>query len=104
MVLLVHDPTKLDCPLPCTQAHFNPVLNTFHGQEYNDTVPIFPYYSTIIVERKVESFVNTPMTFLSSIGGTMGLILGYSLLSVSLYVIDKMEKSVLCGKIEKMCN
>ena len=91
IVSFLQDPSNHGCPKPCTEEYFNPLISTIHGQESNDTMKLYPYYSAFTVEKKIQTFNNTPITFLSNIGGTVGLLLGYSLLSVFLYVLKIAE-------------
>ena len=88
------------CPLPCTVRTFNPLLNTFHDvyefpDEDTEHLRLFVNYASKTVEKKEEYFIYDLMTLASSLGGTLGLLLGYSLLSILLSMINFLEDSIL---------
>ena len=91
----VKQPEVYGCPLPCTSQSFNPKLNTFYDKETNEFLMIFVYFTTTTVEKKEEYFLYDLMNLTSALGGTMGLLLGYSLLSILLSLIKFLERCVL---------
>ena len=79
------NPSKLNCPLSCLSASYDIRVNFF--QEQSDGLDmghlrIYPYYDTSAVEKKTEILIYDVPKFLSAIGGTLGLYLGLSVLSV----------------------
>ena len=96
----IENSEQYGCPLPCTVRTFNPLLNTFHNvYEFSDKntehLRLFVNYASKTVEKKEEYFIYDLMTLASSLGGTLGLLLGYSLLSISLSIINFLERSIL---------
>ena len=79
------------CPQPCKEESYNPRLQTFKGKTDQPYFTLYAYYSTTKVKRTKEFFVYDAMTILSSLGGTLGLLLGYSILSMMLGLLDKLE-------------
>ena len=96
----IENSEQYGCPLPCTIRTFNPLLNTFHNMyEFSDQntehFRLFVSYASKIVEKKEEYFIYDLTTLASSLGGTLGLLLGYSLLSILLSMINFLECSIL---------
>ena len=93
--MFISQPENYGCPIPCTSHTFNPMLNTFHNYEFENENPhhidLYAYYSSPTVEKKEEYFLYDTMTLASSLGGTVGLLLGYSLLSILLFLINSLE-------------
>jgi hypothetical protein len=76
------------CPLDCKGSSFNPRILYFdNDNNVNGEFMLFPYYETATVEKKVEHLVYDFITLSSTIGGTLGLLLGSSLLSIILTCI-----------------
>ncbi len=86
------------CPLPCQQSVFDTILRYFHkndvenlsGLEKNgENVFYLLYYSnSLVVEERVEMLVYDLGNFLVAVGGNLGLLLGFSCLSVLLSLIN----------------
>ena len=91
----IQKPEVYGCPLPCTSRLFNPVLNTFHDNKTASFVELWIYFVTTTVEKKEEYFLYDTMNLASSLGGSMGLLLGYSLLSILLSLIKFLERCIL---------
>ena len=91
----IKQPEVYGCPLPCTSQSFNPKLNTFHDKENNELIMMYVYFATTTVEKKEEYFLYDLMNLTSALGGTMGLLLGYSLLSILLSLIKFLEHCLL---------
>ena len=71
----------------------SPTVNTFNqGFGSEDLFAIHPYYVTTSVEIKKEYFVYGAITLLTSLGGTLGLLLGYSVLSMTLFCLERIER------------
>ena len=92
----VNEVNKLGCPRTCVSTLYSPTVNTFNqGQDQRkDVFAIHPYYVTTSVEIKKEFFVYDAITLLTSLGGTLGLLLGYSALSMILFCLDRIEKCI----------
>ena len=96
----IENSEQYGCPLPCTVRTFNPLLNTFHdvyefSDEDTEHLRLFVNYASKTVEKKEEYFIYDLMTLASSLGGTLGLLLGYSLLSILLSIINFLERYIL---------
>jgi hypothetical protein len=96
----IENSEQYGCPLPCTVRTFNPLLNTFHDvyefpDEDTEHLRLFVNYASKTVEKKEEYFIYDLMTLASSLGGTLGLLLGYSLLSILLSIINFLESYIL---------
>ena len=96
----IENSEQYGCPLPCTVRTFNPLLNTFHdvyefSDEDTEHLRLFVNYASKTVEKKEEYFIYDLMTLASSLGGTLGLLLGYSLLSILLSIINFLESYIL---------
>lgn len=96
----IENSEQYGCPLPCTVRTFNPLLNTFHDvyefpDEDTEHLRLFVNYASKTVEKKEEYFIYDLMTLASSLGGTLGLLLGYSLLSILLSIINFLERYIL---------
>ena len=92
----IQNPEDYGCPLPCTRNSFNSKLNTFYGSnETNKFMTLSVYFTTTTVEKKEEYFLYDFMNLASSLGGTMGLWLGQSLLSILLSLINSLEHYLL---------
>ena len=79
----------------CAKQEFLKQTIHFIGCKDKDYLNLMAYYATTIVEKKEEYFLYDLMTLLSSLGGTMGLLLGYSLLSIILSMINFLERYIL---------
>ena len=93
--MFISQPENYGCPLPCTIRTFSPMLNTFHNNFNNESprhLYLWANYASQTVEKKEEYFLYDNITLISSLGGTVGLLLGYSLLSISLFLIDSLER------------
>lgn len=62
--------------------------NDQHGNEY---VMLSLMFISVLVEQQVDSYVYDVINFLSAAGGNLGLFLGFSCLSIILYIIDMIE-------------
>ena len=81
------------CPKDCHTVSYNPKVTTFHigySESHKDmkTMSFNAYFADNTVKRTEEYFVYNPMNIISAFGGNLGLILGYSLLSLSLMFLD----------------
>ena len=75
------------CPLPCGLTEYRAKINYFDKfDEFvtDTTLRLYVYYDTRTVEIQNEVLVYNMAQFLSAIGGTLGLYLGFSCLSLLL--------------------
>ena len=91
------------CLEPCTLTKYNPTLMSFDKKAQiilrgnknfvgkDDLFPLIIYYISTESEIKKQYFVYDFLTIISAIGGALGLLLGYSFLSIILNVISSFE-------------
>ena len=93
--------TKFGCPKTCDITTYNSHLTFYHqnteipfggDQDFSDTFTLFVYYDTADVKKFQEHLVFDEMALLSAIGGTLGLLLGYSVLSIITSFINQFQK------------
>lgn len=94
--------SKHGCPLPCTEVSF--VFETFylHRNSWIETkqeteLPNGVYqikisYSSLHVKERVVTLVYDLENFLTSLGGNLGLFLGFSCLSLMLIAVELTKK------------
>lgn len=81
------------CKKPCNSEEFKtyktsiPKNTGFLTVDDTEYAKIFIYYDSLLVHENVEYFVYGEDKLVSAVGGVMGLILGYSFLSILNYVI-----------------
>ena len=56
-------------------------------------VVLIPYYTTLEVENEVETYVYDISSFLASVGGNLGLLLGFSCFTVLFASINLAKKT-----------
>ena len=86
------------CPLPCTtvsfdyeafQVHRNSRIETAEEPELPDGVFFFQFsYNSLQVEERVVTLAYDLADFFASVGGNLGLFLGFSCLSLLLSVME----------------
>ena len=84
------------CLKPCNYESYNANMNFFHKfffastslNQPGDYFYLFVYFDTLDVKKVQEVVVFGAMDFLSSIGGTLGLLLGYSACSIVVSVFN----------------
>jgi hypothetical protein len=92
---------RCQCPLPCIKRSFSAKFKYFHKNSNFDikeemdklvdtTVSFWFIYSTLLVEEKVESYVYDFVNMMTSLGGNLGLFLGFSCFSTLMYLINSM--------------
>ncbi len=96
------------CPLPCKFISYKVKVNYFHKNSYlaveiNKTTEnafyVYFYYTSLVVEKRVETLVYDIGGFLAAAGGNMGLTLGLSFLTIFFSIIDWMRSLLLtCTK------
>ena len=84
------------CPLSCLSISFDMRVNYFsEALDFEDGLKMYPYYDSSAVEKQSEVLVYDIPKFLSAIGGTLGLYLGFSCLSILWSALKAYQK---CGK------
>ncbi len=96
------------CPLPCKFISYKVKVNYFHKNSYlaveiNKTTEnafyVYFFYTSLVVEIRVETLVYDIGGFLAAAGGNMGLTLGLSFLTIFFSIIDWMRSLLLtCTK------
>ena len=90
------------CSKPCTLTKYNPTLMSFDKKAHmllfgsqnadkNGLLPLIIYYISTGSEIKEQYFVYDFLTIISAVGGALGLLLGFSLLSIILIGISFFE-------------
>ena len=100
--------TRLGCPLPCTLTFYDIRVNYFdefqassgHG---TGALWMYTYFDSMIVEIQNEILIYDWPKFLSAIGGTLSLYLGFSCLSMLLVILASakqlMDERVLAAAV-----
>lgn len=95
------------CPMSCQQRSYTFTMKSFHlnsivdptskyfGNSAKNGTFIFLSYETILTEEREETLVYDVTNFLVNAGGNLGLFLGFSCLSILLYIIKLCKKSKL---------
>ena len=105
------------CPVPCSQQSFDVKINLFHKNSFIDVLEAYPsdvldskafisiFYSSVLVETRVETYLYDLGNFLTSAGGNLGLLLGFSCLSLLFAFLHclkrNLKKSLACKKTKK---
>ena len=97
MLDFIQNADKYGCPMDCLSTKYNPVVNTFTVGSWmpDDEYWIYLFWTSTSVEMIREYFLYDAMTLFTFLGGNMGLILGYSVLSVGLFLLEALEKLIL---------
>ena len=97
MLEFIRNLPKYGCPMDCLSTKYNPVVNTFTVGSWmpDDEYWIYLFWTSTSVEMIREYFLYDAMTMFTFLGGNMGLILGYSLLSIGLFLFEALEKLIL---------
>ena len=84
---------------------YNFKLNFYHVNSWQDVDEDFPksednfllclYYSSLLVEERIESFVVDFGNFMAAAGGNLGLSLGFSCLSALLAFVRYLKQRLL---------
>ena len=92
------------CAKPCQFVSYNANMNFFHKfsnlfcNKSEDLFELFAYFDTLNVKKVQEVLVFGEMELLSSIGGTLGLLLGYSACSILNWLFN-MVYGALCQTV-----
>lgn len=86
------DPAEHGCHLPCSKITYMTRTNHFPEPEGKNKseheLKMYVYYDTLMVEKQREVLVYDVPGFLSAAGGTLGLYLGFSCLTVLFGLIN----------------
>jgi len=92
-----------NCPVPCEQTVFDVNLHKYH-ENNNGAEEVFTdelvaagvmfllRYDNFVIEKRVETLIFDTGNFLAQAGGTLGLFLGFSCLSLLLALINFLKK------------
>ena len=97
--------SKYNCPVPCSQKGFNYNMKYFHQNSWiepdnsslsQNVAVIAVSYSSLLLEERTETLINDLECLLTSIGGNLGLFLGFScfstLVGVLKFIFEKIIK------------
>ena len=96
----IENPSEYGCPLPCERKTVEFSLKYIHktamGETYDERRGfIFGYYfSTLLTEERVETLFYDFENFLVSMGGYLGLFLGFSVLSLGMEILRILKEIV----------
>ena len=80
------------CLLPCTQVTYDTAVKKYHintlDPRKSKHFRIWPSYTTMRVENRSEDYIYSPGTVVSAVGGSMGLFLGFSILSTLIHLLN----------------
>ena len=90
--------SKNHCPLPCTRKSYNYNIRYLHrhswidfensSKEFMETAgAVSLSYSSLLIEERVEAYVYDWENLMTSIGGNLGLFLGFSCFSTFVAVL-----------------
>jgi len=90
------------CPIPCSHKSFNYNIKYFHQnswiESHNSTQSqsaalVAVSYRSMLVEKRVETIVYDLESVMTSIGGNLGLFLGFSCFSTALEILKFVFKT-----------
>jgi hypothetical protein len=95
--------SKYSCPVPCSQKGFNYNIKYFHKNSWiesdnstksQNSAGVAVSYSSLLVEERSETIIYDLECLLTSLGGNLGLFLGFSCFSTLVgclkFTFDKM--------------
>ena len=96
--------------MPCSFIGYKVKVSYFHKNSYlavelnstKDSFNLFFYYSSLVVEKRVETLVYDIGGFLAAAGGNMGLMLGLSFLTILIKALDWI-KTLMLFFAQKFC-
>jgi hypothetical protein len=99
---LARDSASFGCPLPCHRTTYNLDVSYFHENTLDEKVKedetnftIYLYPGSPHVEERIETLVYDSAGLLTSAGGNLGLMLGFSCLSVFFALINWIKYKLL---------
>ena len=106
--------SQYGCPVPCSQSSYNINLRHLHRNSWidpdnlnvpNDFAVLAILYNSLLVEERIETIVYDLESLMTSVGGNLGLFLGFSCLSTLLAILKFLFKIRLqhCLKVEFKC-
>jgi hypothetical protein len=97
---------KSDVCLSCLITLYTGSTSNFHSnalsmfvEKPSEQFLLWTYYGSLVVEEKHEEYMYGFDTAIVAVGGSMGLYLGYSCLSISQVLMDKIESSLIVQTI-----
>lgn len=95
---------NLNCDIPCTHKSFNVQIKFVHKNAYidvdgstapyvNTTVALAIHYNSLLVEERSEAYIYDFESLMTSIGGNLGLFLGFSCFSTIMFVVKYVFRS-----------
>ena len=91
----LRQPHKFGCPLPCHLTHYEvsnhfypPSSAVWYEEVTSGSFLLIYFYDTFLVEERMETLVYDLSALLVSIGGNLGLFLGYSCLTIGLAFLE----------------
>jgi hypothetical protein len=110
---LLENTSAYNCPPPCQivsyhlnsiSYHKNSLLKNYYSQNNEDYFLMTIYYNTLVIEERTETLLYDATGMLASAGGNLGLMLGFSCLSLLFLAVDCIKN--LCvnrGLAIKIC-
>lgn len=97
--LIVDAMQRLDdigCPMPCSQTTYSGNLMTQHtnafelftGEKRTQDYLLYFYYSSLESDVEAESLIIDFPNLIANVGGYLGLLLGFSCLTIYLYLLE----------------
>ncbi len=93
---------QYNCPVPCQQSSYSYNLKYLHRNSWinienpsiggKDSAILSISYSSMLVEERIETIVYDLENLLTSVGGNLGLFLGFSCFSTMLAVLEYFYK------------
>ena len=96
------------CAKPCQFVSYKANMNFFHkysnlfvnkSDESEDLFRLYAYFDTLNVKKVQEVLVFGEMDLLSSIGGTLGLLLGYSACSILNWIFNMVYDALFSHQV-----
>ena len=98
---LAKEPHLNGCPLPCTRVTFDLDVTYYHentrgppppSDESEANFTLYFFTRSALIEEQVENLVYDVGGFLAAAGGNLGLLLGFSCLSVIFAMLNWLRK------------
>ena len=97
ILALFSNTSAYNCPTPCKTVsynlnsiyyHKNSLLKEYYDHEDGEHFLLAIYYNTLVVEERTETLIYDATGMLASAGGNLGLMLGFSCLSIIFLAVD----------------
>ena len=100
---------NLNCATPCTHTSFKVQVKYVHKNSYidvnrstdepvNKTVAFDIHYNSLLVEERSEAYMYDLESLMTSVGGNLGLFLGFSCFSTLMFLIKYLFKGCVSKK------